>query len=235
MYIEKLASAIRNDVLAGLRGYHQNLSMNMEQLEDEIVNCRLAIIEQQFLNGRLPVKDLMIAINCVDVDCESLERCRCSNAIDPTMAQHFQIPQVIYNFGKQAIDYIGSTDRKLKFQIITSLTELENKQYRKRGKDKPYVWIDYAPNSKGMLDCFVFNAPMLKQVSIVGLFKDPRQLKYYQCCDPIDGSNELTGPDDNMSFISELIKDKLTKEKLYYYRQVAPVPEPNNQEYNTGN
>ena len=76
---------------------------------------------------------------------------------------------------------------------------------------------------------------MLKQVSIVGLFKDPRQLKYYQCCDPIDGSGELTGPDDNMSYISELIKEKLTKEKLYYYRQVAPMPESNNQEYNTGN
>jgi hypothetical protein len=30
MYIEKLASAIRNDILAGLKGYHQNLSLNME-------------------------------------------------------------------------------------------------------------------------------------------------------------------------------------------------------------
>lgn len=232
MYIEKLASQIRNDILSGLRGYHQNLSLNMEQLEDEIVNCRLAILEQQFLNGRLPIKDLMIAINCVDVDCESLERCKCNSTIDPTMTQHFQIPQVIYNFGKQAIDYIGSTDRKLKFQIITSLSELENKKYRRRGNNKPYVWIDFAPNNNGMLDCFLFNAPMLKQVSIVGLFKDPRQLKYYQCC----GDNgELTGPDDNMSYISELIKDKLTKEKLYYYRQAAVAPEPNNQEYNTGN
>ena len=232
MYIEKLASAIRNDIVAGLKGYHQNLSLNMEQLEDEIVNCRLAILEQQFLNGRLPLKDLMIAINCVDVDCESLERCKCNAISEGTITQHFQIPQVIYNFGKQAIDYIGSTDRRLKFQVITSLSELENKKYRRRGNNKPYVWIDFAPNSNGMLDCFLFNAPLLKQVSIVGLFKDPRQLKYYQCC----GDNgDLTGPDDNMSYISELIKEKLTKDKLYYYRQVPPTPEPNNQEYNTGN
>lgn len=235
MYIQKLASQIRNDVLAGLKGYHQNLSMNMEQLEDEIVNCRLAILEQQFLNGRLPMQDLMVAINCVDVDCESLERCRCGNTIDATMAQHFEIPQLVYNFGKQAIDYVGSTDRKLKFQIITSLSELENKKYRKRGNNKPYVWIDFAPNQHGMLDCFVFNAPMLKQVSIVGIFKDPRQLDRYSCCTPIDSAYELTGPDNNMSYISELIKEKLTKEKLYYYRQAAPYPEPNNQEYNTGN
>lgn len=61
-----------------------------------------------------------------------------------------------------------------------------------------------------MLDCFLFNAPMLKQVSIVGLFKDPRQLKFYNCCqDSLSG--ELTGPDDNMSYISDLIKEKLTK------------------------
>ena len=232
MYIEKLASAIKNDVLSGLRGYHQNLSMNMEQLQDEIVMCRLAILEQQFLQGRLPLKDLMVAINCIDVDCESLERCKCKEIEDPTIAQHFQIPQVIYNFGKQAIDYIGSTDRKNKFQIITSLTELENKKYRRRGKNKPYVWIDFAPNSKGLLDCFVFNAPLLKQVSIVGLFKDPRQLKYYNCCNQ---SEDLTGPDDNMSYISQLIKEKLTKEKISYYRQMAASNLPNTQQYLTGN
>nr|DAT77813.1 MAG TPA: hypothetical protein [Caudoviricetes sp.] len=28
--IEKLASAIRNDVISGLRGYHTNLSMSMD-------------------------------------------------------------------------------------------------------------------------------------------------------------------------------------------------------------
>lgn len=234
MYIEKLASQIKNDIIAGLKGYHQNLSMNMQQLEDEIVDCRLSIIEQLYVQGRLPIKDLMVAINCVDVDCESLERCKCNQAIDPTMTQHFQIPQIIYNFGKQAIEYIGSTDRKQKFQIITSLSELENKKYRKRGKNKPYVWIDFAPNSKGMLDCFLFNAPMLKQVSIVGLFKDPRQLKYYTCCDS-SGEDDYTGPDNNISYISSLIKDKLTKEKLYYYRSVPPAPRPNTQEYNTGN
>lgn len=234
MYIEKLASAIKNDVLAGLKGYHQNLAMNMDQLEDEIVNCRLAIIEQQFLSGRLPFKDLMMAINCIDVDCESLERCKCSEIINPTKAQHFQIPQIVYNFGKQAIEYIGSTDRKLKFQIITSLTELETKKYRKRGNNKPYVWIDFAPNSNGLLDCFVFNAPFLSQVSIVGIFKDPRQIKYYKCCNTSE-YGDLTGPDDNMSYISNLIKDKLTKEKIYFYRQMAPTQEPNNQEYNTGN
>ena len=231
MYIEKLASQIRNDVVSGLRGYHQNLSMNMEQLQDEIVACRLEILHQYFLKGIFPIKDLLIAINCVNVDCESLERCSCREYnSDDTLVAHFQIPQVISYYGKQAIDYIGSTDRRNKFQIITSLTELENRKYKKRGAEKPYVWIDYSPNSNGMLDCFIFNAPFLEQVSVVGVFKDPRQLNQYHCCN----TDELNGPDINMSFVDQLVKDKLTKEKLYYYRQMAAQRLPNDQQYVTG-
>ena len=109
MYIEKLASQIRNDVVSGLRGYHQNQSMNMDQLEDEVVACRLEILHQYFLKGILPIKDLLIAINCVDVDCKSLERCTCRQFNeDDTLVAHFQIPQVISFYGKNAIDYIGN-------------------------------------------------------------------------------------------------------------------------------
>jgi hypothetical protein len=39
--ITKLASAIRNDVVSGLRGYHTNMSMSLEQLEDDIIDMRL--------------------------------------------------------------------------------------------------------------------------------------------------------------------------------------------------
>lgn len=231
MYIEKLASQIRNDVVSGLRGYHQNLSMNMEQLQDEIVACRLEILHQYFLKGVFPIKDLLIAINCVNVDCESLERCRCGKFNeDDTLVAHFQIPQVITYYGKQAIEYVGSTDRLNRFQIITSLSELENRKYKKRGKNKPYVWIDYAPNENGMLDCFIFNAPFIEQISVVGVFKDPRQLNQYNCCN----TDELNGPDVNMSFVDQLVKDKLTKEKLYYYRQMAAQRLPNDQQYVTG-
>ena len=231
MYIDKLASQIINDVVSGLRGYHSNLALNRDQLGDEIVACRLEILHQYFLKGIIPVKDLLIAINCVNVDCESLERCRCREYNeDDTLVAHFQIPQLISYYGKDAIEYIGSTDRRNKFQVITSLTELENRQYKKRGKDKPYVWIDTAPNAEGMLDCFIFNAPFLEQVSVVGVFKDPRQLNRYNCCN----TDELNGPDVNPSFVDQLVKDKLTKEKLYYYRQMAAQKLPNTQEYVTG-
>ena len=232
MYIEKLASQIRNDIVSGLRGYHQNLSMNMEQLQDEVVACRLSIINDLHNKGILPIKDLLVAINCIDVDCKSLERCSCGKQSDgDTITAHFQIPQIVTTYGKQAINYIGSTDRQNKFTVIMSLSELQNKKYKRSGLHKPYVWIDFAPNENGMLDCFLFNAPFVNQISIVAVFKDPRQLNRYSCCN----TDELNGPDVNNSFIDQLIKDKLTKEKLYYYRQAAAPVLPNNQQYNTGN
>lgn len=172
-----------------------------------------------------------MAINCVDVDCESLERCKCGVKSDEdTIVAHFQIPQIISDYGKQAIEYIGSTDRQNKFTVVTSLSEFNNRKYRKRSQKKPYVWIDFAPNANGMLDCFLFNAPFVQQVSIVAAFKDPRQLNKYSCCN----TDDLDGPDVNNSFIDQLIKDKLTKEKLYYYRQMAPAQKPNDQQYTTG-
>lgn len=230
MYIDKLASQIKNDILSGLKGYHQNLGLNIEQLKDECVNTRLLIIKEQYLKGVLPIKDLLIAINCVDVDCESLERCKCGEISGDTLVSHFQIPQLIQDFGKQAIEYIGSTDRLNSFQVVTSLSELETRKYRKRGNNKPYVWIDFAPNENGMLDCFVFNAPMLEQVSVVGVFKDPRQVEQYECCGYTD--SEFTGSDDNMSYITQLVKERLTLEKIKYYRQLAAVTKPNDQTYN---
>ena len=232
MYIEKLASQIRNDVVSGLRGYHQNLSMNIDQLQDEIVACRLSIINELHSKGIAPIDDLLMAINCIDVDCESLERCSCGKKSDgDTITAHFQIPQLVTTYGTQAIKYLGATDRQNKFTIVTSLSELQTIKYRRRRLTKPYVWIDFAPNADGMLDCFLFNAPFVRQVSIVAVFKDPRQLNKYKCCN----LDDLNGPDVNKSFIDQLIKDKLTKEKLYYYRQAAAPKLSNDQQYTSGN
>jgi hypothetical protein len=75
MIYNRLASAIVNDVYSGLAGLHHNISMSVEQLEDEIVATRLQVIKEYQLKGILPLKDLLMAINCIPVDCKDLERC----------------------------------------------------------------------------------------------------------------------------------------------------------------
>ena len=223
--IEKLASAIRNDVVSGLRGYHNNLSMSMEQLEQDIVDERLLILKEYQLKGILPTKDLYISINCIPVDCKSINKCSCGGNLDQPML-HFEIPQILNDYGNLSIDYIGSTDRRLPFVFYTSATAFRYHKYRKRGQNKPYVWIDTTPNENGMYDCFVFNAPLLDRVSISAIFKDLRQLDKFECCADLQ--------DDNMTFINNEIKKRLTEKKIRYYRQLAAPNLPNDQSYAAG-
>ena len=224
--IEKLASAIRNDVVSGLKGFHSNLSMSTEQLCQDIVDERLQILKEYSLKGILPTRDLYISINCIPVDCKSLDKCRCNNQNFSTPTLHFEIPQILNDYGSLSIDYIGATDKQLPFIYYTSPSILRQHQYRKRGKDRPYVWIDTTPNERGMYDCFVFNAPLLKVVSISAIFKDLRQLDNYSCCTDLQ--------DDNMTFINNEIKKRVTEKKIRYYRQFSPSNTPNNQEYKEG-
>lgn len=222
--IEKLASAIRNDVVAGLRGYHTNLSMSLEQLCQDIVDERLQILKEYSLKGILPAKDLYLSINCIQIDCKSIDKCRCNiDNSEPPMA-HFEVPQILNDYGDLAIDYIGSTDRQIPFVYYTSSAAFRYQKYRKRGKNLPYVWIDVTPNENGMYDCFLFRAPMVTEVSVTAIFKDPRQLENYSCC----------VEDDNMSFINNEIKRRLTQKKIMYYRSQAPANTSNNQEYMPG-
>lgn len=227
--IDKLVSAIKNDVISGLRGYHTNLSMSDEQLADDIIDERLQIIKEYSLKGILPTRDLYLSINCIPVDCKDIERCRCGKEDCLTPTAHFEIPQLLNDYGLQSVDYIGSSDRQLPFIYYTSSTAFRYHKYKKRGKNKPYVWIDTTPNENGMYDCFVFNAPLLSQVSITAIFKDPRQINELS-----SSCNCIEGMDNNMSFINNEIKKRLTEKKIRYYRQLQAPVLPNDQQYAAG-
>ena len=109
------------------------------------------------------------------------------------------------------------------FVFYTSTTALKYRSYRKRRKDKPYVWIDTTPNKNGMYDCFLFNAPFVDVISVVGAFKDIRQICDNNCSD----NNQI----DQKSFLDAEIVDRLTKKILTYYRQYHMPPHPNDQTY----
>ena len=228
--VKRLADAVHNDVLSGLRGYHQNLSLSIEQLEEEVVQTRLAVIKEYMLKGILPVSDLLVSLNCIPVDCDTLDKCKCSGLAcgEPTA------PQLLFDYGLNiAVKYIGSSDRKHPFLFYTkAIDKIETYQkYRKRGKKKPWVYIDVVPNSDGLIDCYIFGAPLIKQVSVTAVFKDPRQLEDFLCDCESDNDKAI---DLNMNFIDIVIKDRLVQQKLRYYRQYAAPILPNDQKYNAG-
>lgn len=91
----------------------------------------------------------------------------------------------------------------------------------RRGAEKPFVYIEPTPNENNLYDCWIYNAPLLKKISIIAIFKDPRQLTQYTCC----AGDDL----ENYTFLSAEIKKRLTEKKIRYYRQLAAQPTPNNQ------
>lgn len=213
MIYSKLASAIYNDIVTGLRGYSSTPALSLEQLEDDIIDERLQIIKEYSLKGIIPKRDLLLSINCIATDCESIDRCCVSNS-DSELVTHFEVPQLVADFGLDSIEYIGSTDRQNPFIPYLNIDLWRNHKYRnKRIQKVPYVYIDTTPNKNGKNDGFIFNAPYLKVISIVAMFKDPRQVADYDCCHTVDI--------DNTSFLNNEIKKRVTAKKLSYYKQAA--------------
>jgi len=216
MTIAEIASAIYNDVVGGLRGVTSTPTMSMEQLEDEVIEERLVIIKEYHVRNLLTRKDLMLSIDCVTVDCEYMNKC-CELG---EKALHFEIPQLVNDLGISSIEFIGSVDRQVQYMIYTD-TAYQYHKYKKRNADKPYVYIETTPNASGKYDGFIFNVPFVKTISIIGIFKDPRQLSEYDCCN----SREYL----NFSILANEIKKRLIEKKLRYYKQLASPITPNDQ------
>lgn len=221
MSYSRLASAIYNDIVGGLRGYSSTPTISLEQLEDEIIEERLAVIKQYIVKGLIPKNDLLRTITCIPVDCKDIENCSCGTSIEGTPTMHFEIPLLLTDFGNIGIDYIGSPDLQNPFNVYTRPNDLKYKKYRKWGNKKPYVFVNVSPNKNGMCDCWVFNAPFIKRVTVIGVFKDERQLSNFGC--------ECDANLENMSFLDSEIKDRITKRKLQYYKQLLLPQQPNNQ------
>lgn len=218
MTVNEIASAIYNDVVSGLRGITSTPTMSLEQLEDEVIEERLVVIKELYIRNLISLKDMMLAINCIEVDCKSMAKCCDFEAGEKAL--HFEMPQLINDLGNAAIEFIGSIDRQKQYIIYTD-TSYQFHKYKKRGASEPYVYIETAPNENGMYDGYIFNAPFVKRISIIGIFKDPRQLEQYDCCN--------SGQYLNLSSISNEVKKRLTEKKLRYYKQFLTPVTPNDQ------
>lgn len=218
--VSKLAAAIYNDIVSGLVGITSNPTMSLQQLEDDVVDERLQIIKEYSLRNLVPKNDLLMSINCIDVDCKSLDKCPCGTVSYSKPMAHFEIPQIVNDLAEEAIEYVGSIDRMNMFKVYTN-TSWQYHKFARRGSNKPFVYIEPTPNENNLYDGWIFNAPMLKKLSVIAIFKDPRQLIEYDCC---------KGDDiENYSFLSAEIKKRLTEKKIRYYRQLYAGPTPNTQ------
>lgn len=224
MNVNQIASAIINDLFSGnLVSLSNRAMISQEQIEDECIETRCAIIKDWYLKNMLNLGDMMVAINCVEVDCKDQNKCSCMSSLaNAKMAKHFEIPQLMPGLGVDALAFVGSTDRSHAFKIYYNLEAIKYQQhyqkYRKRPNDKPFVYIEKTPNENGMYDCWIFDAPFVQYIAVIGIFKDPRQLEKYNCCDDIDYLE--------MGAISNEIKNRILQKKIQLYRTSAPPAAP---------
>ena len=224
MNVNQIASAIINDLFSGnLVSLSNRALISQEQIEDECIEARSAIIKDWYLKNILNLGDMMVAINCIEVDCKDQNKCSCMSSLaNAKMAKHFEIPQLMPGLGSDALAFVGSTDRSNSFKVYYNLEAIKNQQhyqnYRKKSNQKPFVYIEKTPNENGMYDCWIFNAPLVQYIAVIGIFKDPRQLEKYNCCDDIDYLE--------MGAISNEIKNRILQKKIQLYRTSAPPAAP---------
>ena len=214
MVLDNLTSAIWNDVVAGLSGMNANPNLSLEQLSDEVIETRETVIKEWYLKGVLKPHDLMLAINCIEVNCE--DPAQCCEVGSGKSEMHFEIPQLLNDMGSDAIEWIGTIDKEQRFDVYYTTDAIKYRQYKKRGANKPFVYIQKTPNKNGMYDGWVFNVPFVKQISIIAVFRDPRQLEVFNCCQPSDYLE--------LGSVSNEIKRRLTEQKLRYYRGAQVLP-----------
>ena len=224
MNINQIASAIINDLFSGNLVSLSNRSMiSQDQIEDEVLETRSAVIKDWYLKNMLNLSDMMVAINCIEVDCKDQNKCSCMSSLaNAKMAKHFEIPQLMPGLGADALMFVGSTDRSNAFKVYYNLEAIKYQQhyqkYRKRPNLKPFVYIEKTPNENGMYDGWIFNAPLVQYIAVIGIFKDPRQLEQYNCCNDIDYLE--------MGAISNEIKNRILQKKIQLYRTPAPPAAP---------
>jgi hypothetical protein len=149
--VKKLASAIYNDIMSGLVGITSNPSMSLQQLEDDVVDERLQIIKEYYMKNLIPRHDLLMSVNCIDVDCKSLDKCPCGGTTYSPPVAHFELPQIVNDPAARSVEFLGSIDRQVIFKVYTS-TSYQYHKYLRVGANRPYVYIETTPNENNMYD-----------------------------------------------------------------------------------
>lgn len=215
MTVKEISAAIYNHVVTALQGYNANPAISLEQLEDEVIAERQQVLKEYILNGVINIDELYLALNCVEVDCDYMSKC-CDLPVGKK-ALHFEIPPIMNVSGGGQVKFIGSVDRQVKYTVYTD-DSYRFHEYRRRKNKAPYVYLDTTINSNGNIDGYIFGSDMVKYISVIALFADPRKLLEWDCCSgDVDKYLE-------MGVLSNEVIKRLSAKYLAWYKQAqTPV------------
>ena len=198
----RLASAIYNDLHAGLKGLTNEWTLSIEQLEDEIADLRMKMIHDRLVANIKEKHQFATTIKCIPVDCQPIGRCDCQGESLPDKAvPHFKMP-VPFMVGACAIIlYIGPTDMSEPYKVYTNYEHIRNLKGRRSKLKTPYVYVNMSPDKDGKIDAYIFNAPYVQQVTVTAVFRNIKKYMDEICCE-YDDNSEILNSDISKAIVS---------------------------------
>lgn len=226
MTLNEITAAIRNRVSDGLSGNISNQAYSIKQLEEEVDIERAAYIQSYADSGRkINPKYMYQSIDGLHVKCMDLSNNAPCGFTSGEGVPAVKIPAVASTFDDSAIEYIGLMNKQEKFIVYYDTDSMENHKYRLRTKKRPFVWVDTAPDSSGMMTAYLMNAGKyfnLKYMSVRAIFEHPTQVGVDS---PGFGDKEYPAP----GHVQKHIIDTLTAKYVEYFRKMNIPPLPNTQ------
>lgn len=223
MTLRQLASAIRNNVVAGMQGVDFT-NFSLEQLTDEILVMTPGLIIEYSAKGLLDIDRITQRIDGIPIECQDLSsNCQVTTL---TCAPHFEIPTLNLS-ALDPLPYVGTPDGNVLFKVYFD-RDFRYHKYRLNTAKAPFAWVSTSSNTNGLFDVYLFNMGKyenLRFVSIEGLFDNPYDLLETDFYNQFSTA-EYYAP----AILQGAIIDNLTGKYMKYYRQFEKKGTPNTQE-----
>jgi len=220
----QIASAIRNHITDGLSGKIADEEISIEQLMDEIDLARSAIVEADALTMKVDYKYLVQSISSIPVHCMAMNG-DCAVYVPGDNIPSIEIPKVMPIAGDKAVEYIGTNDMAVSFDVYFHPSDIRDHKIRIMSRHRPFAWVDLASvTNKETMTVWFFNWGAynpLKFIKFRGVLDKPGQAIS-------DYSVDTTEYPANSALQKKIITT-ITKEYINYYRALNLAPAPNTQ------
>lgn len=226
MTIPEQATAIINNVLSGLDDVNNNCPISQEQVEEEVILERAQVIKEYLAKQLILPEVLAQTIHGIDIDQKPLQKFTKGVLKGES---HFEIPKLILDLQQDTVLFMGTPDRRDPYFVYLDMSWSYH-EFRIRGSRMPYVYVDTTPNENDALDCYLFNAPAVEDITVTAIFQDPREPFYQNLraaeCDTVVTSFEEF---NDHTFIANDVIRRLSEKYLRHFVQVQKPVKPNDQ------
>lgn len=226
MTLNEITAAIRNRVSDGLSGNISNQAYSIKQLEEEVDLERSAYIQKHIDSGRKLNPNYMYqSVDGMHVTCMSLaQNSPCGFAAQAGAGvPAVKIQPIAATMDDSAVEYFGLMNKQEDFIVYFDTDSVQNHKRRIRTRNRPFIWIDTAADSDGLMTAYLLNAGKhfnLKYLSIRAIFEHPSRVG---ADNPNANDKEYPAP----GHVQNAIIDALTEKYIRYYRQMNIMPQNN--------